>query len=83
MRFRAVLMTAIAFILGSVPLVLTTGAGAASRVSIGATVVAGMLAATVIGILLIPALFVLFVRLGEMIGGTRRKEPAAATPPAA
>ncbi len=83
MRFRAVLMTAIAFILGSVPLVLTTGAGAASRVSIGATVVAGMLAATVVGILLIPALFVLFVRLGEMIGGTRRKEPAAATPPAA
>lgn len=83
MRFRAVLMTAIAFILGSVPLVLTTGAGAASRVSIGATVVAGMLAATVIGILLIPALFVLFVRLGEMIGGTRRKEHAAATPPAA
>jgi hypothetical protein len=36
-----------------------------------------------VGILLIPALFVLFVRLGEMIGGTRRKEPAAATPPAA
>ncbi len=83
MRFRAVLMTAIAFILGSVPLVLTTGAGAASRVSIGATVVAGMLAATVIGILLIPALFVLFVRLGEMLGSTRRKEPEAAKQPAA
>jgi multidrug efflux pump len=82
MRFRAVLMTAIAFILGSVPLVLTTGAGAASRISIGATVVAGMLAATVIGILLIPALFVLFVRMGEMLGGTRRKEPAAAKPAA-
>ena len=65
MRFRAVLMTAIAFILGSVPLVLTTGAGAASRISIGATVVGGMLAATVIGILLIPALFVLFERMGE------------------
>ena len=65
MRFRAVLMTAIAFILGSVPLVLTHGAGAASRISIGATVVGGMLAATVIGILLIPGLFVLFVRFGE------------------
>jgi multidrug efflux pump subunit AcrB len=83
MRFRAVLMTAIAFILGSVPLVLTTGAGAASRVSIGATVVGGMLAATVIGILLIPALFVFFVRMGELLGGTRRKEPAAAKQPAA
>ena len=83
MRFRAVLMTAIAFILGSVPLVLTHGAGAASRVSIGATVVAGMLAATVIGILLIPALFVFFVRMGEMLGGARSKHPAAAVPPAA
>ncbi|MDQ2632353.1 MAG: efflux RND transporter permease subunit, partial [Pseudomonadota bacterium] len=83
MRFRAVLMTAIAFILGSVPLVLTHGAGAASRVSIGATVVAGMLAATVVGILLIPALFVFFVRMGEMLGGGRRKHPAAAFPPVA
>jgi hydrophobe/amphiphile efflux-1 (HAE1) family protein len=83
MRFRAVLMTAIAFILGSVPLVLTTGAGAASRISIGATVVAGMLAATAIGILLIPALFVLFVRLGELFGGARRKGPAPASQTAA
>jgi hydrophobe/amphiphile efflux-1 (HAE1) family protein len=82
MRFRAVLMTAIAFILGSVPLVLSSGAGAASRISIGATVVAGMLAATVIGILLIPALFVFFVRMGEFLGGTRRKASAAAKQPA-
>ena len=86
MRFRAVLMTAIAFILGSVPLVLTTGAGAASRVSIGATVVGGMLAATVIGILLIPGLFVLFVRFGEgmmKIFGSKSGAPSAvpASPP--
>jgi hydrophobe/amphiphile efflux-1 (HAE1) family protein len=67
MRFRAVLMTAIAFILGSVPLVLSTGAGAASRVSIGITVVAGMLAATVIGILIIPGLYVLFGSIGERL----------------
>jgi multidrug efflux pump subunit AcrB len=78
MRFRAVLMTAIAFILGSVPLVLTTGAGAASRVSIGATVVGGMLAATVIGILLIPTLFVLFEKMGELFGKKSRKMEAAA-----
>ena len=83
MRFRAVLMTAIAFILGSVPLVLSSGAGAASRVSIGATVVAGMLAATMIGILLIPALFVFFESVGEFLSGTRRKEEAAAKQPAA
>jgi multidrug efflux pump len=78
MRFRAVLMTAIAFILGSVPLVLTTGAGAASRVSIGATVVGGMLAATVVGILLIPTLFVLFEKMGELFGKPSRKIEATA-----
>jgi hydrophobe/amphiphile efflux-1 (HAE1) family protein len=82
MRFRAVLMTAIAFILGAVPLVLTHGAGAASRISIGATVLGGMLAATVIGILLIPGLFVLFEKLGELFGGPHRKQPAADKTPA-
>lgn len=81
MRFRAVLMTAIAFILGAVPLVLTQGAGAASRISIGATVLGGMLAATVIGILLIPGLFVFFERMGEMFGGPDRKHAAAGKQP--
>jgi multidrug efflux pump len=65
LRFRAVLMTAFAFILGVVPLVIATGAGAASRRDIGVTVFAGMLAATVIGIILIPALFVAFERVSE------------------
>ncbi|WP_281397169.1 efflux RND transporter permease subunit [Kaustia mangrovi] len=69
MRFRAVLMTAIAFILGVVPLVTATGAGAASRVSIGVTVLSGMTAATLFGILVIPGLYVLFQWLGEKIGG--------------
>jgi multidrug efflux pump subunit AcrB len=71
MRFRAVLMTAIAFILGSLPLVFASGAGAASRVSIGITVVAGMVAATVIGILVIPGLYVMFGSLGERLRLTR------------
>jgi multidrug efflux pump len=65
LRFRAVLMTAFAFILGVVPLVVATGAGAASRRDIGVTVFAGMLAATVIGIILIPGLFVIFERVSE------------------
>ncbi|MEQ1954510.1 multidrug efflux RND transporter permease subunit [Mesorhizobium sp. CN2-181] len=83
MRFRAVLMTALAFILGSVPLVIATGAGAASRVSLGATVVAGMLAATCVGILVIPGLYVLFGLLGERTGSLfRRKKPAETTKPA-
>ena len=78
MRFRAVLMTAIAFILGSVPLVIATGAGAASRVSIGATVVGGMLAATAIGILIIPGLYVLFGWMGERVApGRSKKVPQA------
>ncbi|MFX8114391.1 efflux RND transporter permease subunit, partial [Acinetobacter baumannii] len=46
-RFRAVLMTALAFILGTVPLLVATGAGGASRRSIGTTVFGGMVAATV------------------------------------
>jgi multidrug efflux pump len=69
LRFRAVLMTAFAFILGVTPLVLATGAGAASRRDIGVTVFAGMLAATVIGIILIPGLFVVFRRFSEWVGG--------------
>ena len=81
MRFRAVLMTAIAFILGSLPLVVAKGAGAASRVSIGATVVAGMLAATIVGILVIPGLFVMFVRFAENLPGLgRKKQPETAEP---
>ncbi|MFT3988851.1 efflux RND transporter permease subunit [Aestuariivirga sp.] len=75
MRFRAVLMTAIAFILGAVPLVIASGAGAASRVSIGATVVAGMLAATVIGIFLIPGLYVLFARASEIFSRSEKTKP--------
>jgi hydrophobe/amphiphile efflux-1 (HAE1) family protein len=79
MRFRAVLMTAIAFILGSVPLVIASGAGAASRISIGATVVGGMLAATVVGILIIPGLYVLFGWIGEHMApsGRSKKAPQA------
>ncbi|GGH23294.1 transporter [Alsobacter metallidurans] len=64
-RFRPVLMTAFAFILGVVPLVFATGAGAGSRRAIGATVWGGMLAAIFIGILFIPPLYVLFQTMRE------------------
>ena len=74
MRFRAVLMTAIAFILGGVPLLLSSGAGAASRISIGTTVVGGMLAATVFGILIIPGLYALFGGLGERLSPASRPD---------
>ncbi|USE35027.1 efflux RND transporter permease subunit [Endozoicomonas sp. SCSIO W0465] len=65
LRFRAVLMTALSFILGVMPLVLATGAGAASRQIIGITVVSGMIAATFFGTLLIPVFYLLLQRLRE------------------
>ncbi len=65
LRFRPILMTSFAFILGSLPLVVASGAGAASRHSIGTTVVGGMLAVTVLGVLLVPAFYVAVERLAE------------------
>ena len=59
-RFRAVLMTAFTFILGMVPMVFASGAGAKARNAIGNTVFWGMVAATVFGIVLVPALYALF-----------------------
>ena len=64
-RYRAVMMTALAFIIGVIPLVLATGAGAGARQSIGTTVFGGMILASFIGVLFVPPLFVLF----EIIGG--------------
>jgi hydrophobe/amphiphile efflux-1 (HAE1) family protein len=69
-RYRAVLMTAFSFILGVLPLVIASGAGANSRRAIGTTVFSGMLAATLIGIFLIPALYVVFQSMRENV---RRK----------
>ena len=63
LRFRPILMTSFAFILGSLPLVFASGAGAASRHSMGTTVVGGMLAVTVLGVLLVPAFYVAVDRL--------------------
>ncbi len=67
MRFRAVLMTALSFILGVLPLVFATGAGAGSRVSLGVTVLAGMLAATILGTLLVPYFYLLLQSLREKV----------------
>lgn len=68
MRFRAVLMTALAFIIGLLPLAMATGAGANSRIHLGFTVLGGMLAATIFGILVIPGLYVMFQWIGDKIG---------------
>jgi HAE1 family hydrophobic/amphiphilic exporter-1 len=57
-RLRPILMTSLAFILGVVPLMVATGAGAAGRVSVGTTVFGGMIAATTLNLLFIPMLYV-------------------------
>jgi len=62
-RFRPILMTAFAFILGVVPLVLSKGAGAEGRKVMGMSVFSGMLVATILGVILVPALFVFIEKL--------------------
>ena len=62
-RYRAVLMTALTFILGVLPMLVAKGAGAASQISMGTTVWFGMLFATGIGVVFVPALFCIFYRL--------------------
>jgi HAE1 family hydrophobic/amphiphilic exporter-1 len=75
-RFRPILMTSFAFILGVVPLVLATGAGAAARKSIGITVFSGMIASTCLAVLFVPAFFVVVQRFEERLKA-RKQHPAA------
>ncbi|MGH7052102.1 MAG: efflux RND transporter permease subunit [Acetobacteraceae bacterium] len=78
-RFRPILMTSIAFILGVMPLVLATGAGAAARKSIGITVASGMLASTCLAVLFVPSFFVLLQRFEEWRKPLERRARAGAT----
>ncbi|TIL55928.1 MAG: multidrug efflux RND transporter permease subunit [Mesorhizobium sp.] len=64
-RFRPILMTSFAFILGVAPLVLATGAGASARKSIGITVFSGMIASTCLAVLFVPSFFVILQRFEE------------------
>jgi HAE1 family hydrophobic/amphiphilic exporter-1 len=78
LRIRAVLMTSFAFILGLVPLVIASGAGEASQRGVGTAVFGGMLAASLIGIFLIPMLYVVFQRFREKVhGGVAAREPGS------
>ena len=74
LRFRPIIMTSMAFILGVVPLVMATGAGAASRNSIGTGVFGGMLAATFLAIFFVPLFFVLIRSLSHRL--TRKTSPS-------
>jgi len=81
MRFRAVMMTSIAFIMGLAPLVVATGAAQLSRRAVGTAVFGGMLAASSLAIFLIPMLYVTFQRMREWtkakFGARRTREQAA------
>jgi len=82
LRFRAVMMTALSFLLGVVPLMTASSAGAASQKAIGFAVFGGMLFATCIGVMMIPILYVCMQSLRETVkgwfGGKGRKETAEA-----
>jgi HAE1 family hydrophobic/amphiphilic exporter-1 len=76
LRFRPVMMTSFAFILGLVPLVIATGAGSTSRRAVGTPVFGGMLAASIFGVFVIPMLYVVFQWMRERVA----RRPAVAPP---
>ena len=88
LRFRPILMTSFAFILGVLPLVFATGAGASSRASIGIAVVSGMLASTCLAVLFVPSFFTVLQQFEERGGkkkhkkgsGTDKAEPTGGAP---
>ena len=79
-RFRPILMTSLAFILGVTPLVFATGAGAEQRIAIGTAVFSGMIGVTITGLLLTPAFYVVTRRLSDWAAGLRRRPAPAADP---
>jgi HAE1 family hydrophobic/amphiphilic exporter-1 len=81
MRFRPILMTAISSIAGFFPLIIATGAGAASRQAIGTAVVGGMIAATVMSLIFTPVFFAVMQWLSEFLARLRGKQPTVVTVP--
>ena len=88
-RFRPILMTSFVFILGVLPLVLATGAGASARKSLGIAVASGMLASTCLAVLFVPSFYVVLQKLAELRVAKAPKPqepppppPAASVPPA-
>ena len=79
-RFRPILMTSFAFILGVVPLLIARGAGATSRQALGTAVFGGMIASTLLAIFFVPAFFVLFQRSSEWWRHPKRRPEASENP---
>lgn len=81
-RFRPILMTSIAFIVGMLPLVFASGAGASASKSIGIAVVSGMLISTMLAVFVVPSFFVLLRGYEERREARKAKKAASATPAA-
>ncbi|KAK0360848.1 hypothetical protein LTR94_025714, partial [Friedmanniomyces endolithicus] len=77
-RFRPIVMTSLAFILGVVPLILSSGAGASARKSIGIAVASGMLSSTLLALLFVPAFTMVLARLDERSGRNAEAHPSPA-----
>jgi len=80
-RFRPILMTSFAFILGVVPLVTATGAGANSRISLGLAVMSGMIASTCLAVLFVPSFFTMLQRYEEWRKRGKAPKAVASTTP--
>ncbi len=76
LRFRPILMTAFSFVLGTLPLLVASGAGAASRRSLGTAVFFGMLLATIVGVVFVPAFYFTIQTLVEKLAGKAKAEQA-------
>jgi HAE1 family hydrophobic/amphiphilic exporter-1 len=83
LRFRPVLMTAISFVFGTLPLLIASGAGAASRQAVGTAVFGGMLIATILMVGFVPVFFKVFQGFGERVFGERLVREADSQPTAA
>ncbi len=81
LRFRPIVMTSLAFILGVVPLAISTGAGSAARHSIGTGVIGGMLASTFIAVFFVPVFFVVIQGASAWVSRRTRGVPSLDTPP--
>ena len=77
-RLRPILMTSLAFIIGTIPLAIATGAGSAGRRILGTTVIGGMLTATLLAVFLIPAMFSVVEKISARLHKGRGPQPAVA-----
>lgn len=75
LRLRPIIMTSLAFIIGCMPLAIASGAGAAARASMGVTVVGGMTIATILGVFLIPVMYLVVIKVTEKITGKKEEHP--------